>query len=62
MTADECRKLIDENYTYFNTRKNPDGTEYDLMTWAEYGSLQFVYGSDGTLKEWQEYLINKTAE
>ena len=24
MTADECRKLIDENYTYFNTRKNPD--------------------------------------
>ena len=62
MTADECRKLIDENYTYFSTRKNPDGTEYDLMTWAEYGSLQFVYGSDGTLKEWQEYLINKTAE
>ena len=62
MTVDECRKLIDENYSYFSTRKNPDGTEYDLMTWAEYGSLQFVYGSDGTLKEWQEYLINKTAE
>ena len=62
MTVDECRKLIDENYSYYSTRKNPDGTEYDLMTWAEYGSLQFVYGSDGTLKEWQEYLINKTAE
>ncbi len=62
MTADECRKLINENYSYYSTEKKPDGNEYDLMTWAEYGSLQFVYGSDGTLKEWQEYLINKTAE
>ena len=62
MTVDECRKLIDENYSYYSTRKNPDGTEYDLMTWAEYGSLQFVYGSDGTLKEWQEYLIYETGE
>ena len=62
MTAEECRKLINENYSYYSTEKKPDGNEYDLMTWAEYGSLQFVYGNDGTLKEWEEYLIYETGE
>ena len=62
MTVDECRKLINENYSYYSTEKKPDGSEYDLIFWAEYGGIEFVYGSDGTLKEWQEYLINETAE
>ena len=62
MDAAECRTLISENYHYFATKNNEDGTEYDIITWAEYGSLQFIYDHDGRLKAWQEYLINDSAE
>jgi hypothetical protein len=62
MDATDCRTLLNENYQYFSTENNEDGTEYDIMVWAEYGSLKFVYGSDGKLRSWHEYLIDDSSE
>ena len=62
MDATDCRTLLNENYQYFSTENNEDGTEYDIIAWAEYGSLKFVYGSDGKLRSWHEYLIDDSSE
>ena len=62
MDATDCRALLNENYQYFSTENNEDGTEYDIIAWAEYGSLKFVYGSDGKLRSWHEYLIDDSSE